>query len=78
MREMANQVSERHELDAPYYQADEGLMFRFWKEFLPSLPPGVGKAYLIPEQGTISEAIEIDFRTATALYQRRNCLDMRA
>ena len=77
MRQMAIQVSDRHELNDPYYQADDGLMLQFWKDFLPSIPPGVGKAYLLPEQGAMNGAIEIDFRTAFALYQRRNCLDMR-
>jgi len=39
------------------------------------LPPGIGKAFLLPEKGSMDDAIEIDMRTALAISQRRNCLD---
>jgi hypothetical protein len=43
--------------------------------FRQSLPAGIGKAYLLPEQGTLDDALEMDFKTVFALMQKRNCLD---
>jgi hypothetical protein len=45
------------------------------QEFLPSLPPGVGKAYLMPDPTTYDEAIEIDMRTFLAMTRKKNRLD---
>jgi len=69
------QTPDRDELAHSYHQIDAAFQKQFFEEFLPSLPPGVGKVYLLPDQGTVNEAIEIDFRTALALSQRRNRLD---
>jgi hypothetical protein len=33
------------------------------ERFLRSLPTGLGKAYLLPEQVALDHALEIDFRT---------------
>ena len=45
-------------------------------EFFQTLPAGVGKANLLPKQGSLNEAQEIDFRTFIALSQMRNRLDV--
>jgi hypothetical protein len=48
---------------------------RIMFEFFQSLPAGIGKAYLLPEQGALDDALEMDFKTVFALMQKRNCLD---
>lgn len=57
--------------DDRFYRGHVGAMVEFFR----ALPAGVGKAYLLSEQGTLDEALEIDFRTFFAMMQKRNRLD---
>lgn len=41
---------------------------------LEIIPPGIGSAFVLPEQGAKDEPIEVDLRTLLVLMQRRNCL----
>lgn len=41
---------------------------------LEIIPPGIGSAFVLPEQAENNEPIEVDLRTLLVLMQRRNCL----
>ncbi|MFC2039124.1 hypothetical protein ACFLUG_05080 [Chloroflexota bacterium] len=56
--------------DAPPFDAGAFLMERL----LEIVPPGIGKARLLPEKGYPEDSIEVDLYTVLALLERRNCL----
>jgi hypothetical protein len=49
---------------------------KFMKELSEMLPEGLGKVLLSKEGAPLEDAIEVDFRTALSLAQRKNCLDV--
>jgi len=53
-----------------------GVYEAFLKELSEMLPEGVGKVRLGKEGAPLEESIEVDFRTALGLAQRKNCLDV--
>lgn len=63
-------------LEHDMVQKNAPRLSRMMFEFFQSLPAGIGKAYLLPEQGTLDNALEVDFRTVFALMQKRNRLDV--
>jgi len=53
-----------------------GVYAEFLKELSEMLPEGVGKVLLSKEGAPLEDSIEVDFRTALGLAQRKNCLDV--
>ena len=56
--------------------SQHGVYTAFLKELSEMLPEGVGKVLLSKEGAPLEDSIEVDFRTALGLAQRKNCLDV--
>ena len=61
-----------------FYNSDDQTKGReFIKESAKILPPGLGRFLLIPEQGKMEDALEVDAHTALMMTLRKNMLDVK-